>query len=397
MTPSPTGLRELLRELLAAPPNEYENRLEQAYEQATSPVGGCAVVFGTGQLGRFVLPGLRDAGIEPVAYCDNNPAVWGTSVDGVPVLSPAEAVAGYRDGAFFLTAIYNASKARLQLESMGCTPIVSYPLFFQKHRRHLNDERLDSPSRVLGQAADMEPAYQLLADDESRVEFLAQIRWRCLLDSGRLPPAHVAEEAPFPPDLVRLRDDEVYVDCGAFDGDSVRAYLARVGDRFARIYAFEPDRTNLAKMAESVAALPAALRTRITLVPCALGREDGVVHFQAEGSAGSRVTVDVGTIEVQRRSLDSYFGDEIHPTFIKMDIEGAEVDAIPGGAETIACSRPVMAVCAYHRPSDLWKLPVLLKEAYPGYMVFLRRYAEDCWETIYYAIPPGRLPFAGGQ
>jgi hypothetical protein len=74
-----------------------------------------------------------------------------------------------------------------------------------------------------------------------------------------------------------------------------------------------------------------------------------------------------------------------------MDIEGAELDAIPGAARIAAECRPIMAVCAYHHCSDLWTLPGLLKAANPTYHVFLRRYAEECWETVYYAIPPERL------
>jgi FkbM family methyltransferase len=395
--PSPAGLQELLAELQSITPTEMERRLDREYQAATSGAGGRAVIFGAGQLGRFVLPGLRRTGIEPLAFCDNNPGVWGTLIDSVPVLSPADAVSRYGDRAFFLTAIYNAAKVRQQLQRMGCTRIVSYPLFFHKHGRHWTDERLDLPSRVLDQAADMQRAYPLLADDESRIEFLAQIRWRCLLDDAELPGPHPAEEAPFPSDLVRLLDNEVYVDCGAFDGDSVRHYLARVGSRFAGIYAFEPDAANLVRMTETIARLAPATRDRIRLAPYALSREDGFARFEAEGSAGSRVISSPGSVEVPCRSLDSYFGEDIAPTFIKMDIEGAEIDAIPGAAKTIARCRPVMAVCAYHRPSDLWQIPILLHQAWSGYRIFLRRYAEDCWETMYYAIPPERLAETGGQ
>ena len=74
-----------------------------------------------------------------------------------------------------------------------------------------------------------------------------------------------------------------------------------------------------------------------------------------------------------------------------MDIEGSEFDAIMGAGKVIERCRPVMAVCAYHKCDHLWIIPKLLKAANPDYRIFLRRYAEDCWETVYYAVPPERL------
>jgi hypothetical protein len=75
-----------------------------------------------------------------------------------------------------------------------------------------------------------------------------------------------------------------------------------------------------------------------------------------------------------------------------MDIEGAEPRAILGAAATIRASQPILAICAYHKCEHLWTLPILIKNALPEYEIFLRRYAEECWETVYYAIPPERLP-----
>jgi hypothetical protein len=95
--------------------------------------------------------------------------------------------------------------------------------------------------------------------------------------------------------------------------------------------------------------------------------------------------------EVDCRSLDSVFADTVCPTLIKMDIEGAELDAITGAGKTIVRCRPIVAACAYHKCDHLWVIPKLLKAANPDYQIFLRRYAEDCWETVYYAVPPERL------
>jgi hypothetical protein len=74
-----------------------------------------------------------------------------------------------------------------------------------------------------------------------------------------------------------------------------------------------------------------------------------------------------------------------------MDIEGAEPGALSGAFDTIRQARPILAVCAYHKNEHLWTLPAIIHAALADYRISLRRYAEECWETVYYAIPPERV------
>jgi hypothetical protein len=79
-----------------------------------------------------------------------------------------------------------------------------------------------------------------------------------------------------------------------------------------------------------------------------------------------------------------------HPTYIKFDIEGAEHDALLGATATLQSDMPVLAVSAYHKPEDLWDLPLLIRAIRPDYRMYLRRYSDERWETVLYAVPPGR-------
>lgn len=391
----PDQFDSLLSKLLSETHDQTAQRMEDAWELATFPAFGRIVIFGAGQLGRFLLPALRSAGVEPVAFCDNNSCLWGSEIEGMPVLSPAQSAERYGGSAIFVVGIYNGSPVCRQLRDLGCKHIVRYPLLFWKYSRFIRDERLAKPDCMLKHAEEMRHAYDLLSDEESRQEFRAQIRWRCLLDYDCLPEPRPHEEMYFAPDLIRLSPKEVFVDCGAFDGDSIRAYLTRAGDAFRQIYAFEPDETNLKKLQSHISTLPPAIASRISVLPYAIGRQNGISLFNAEGSVGSKVMDSGGTTQIECRTLDSVFGDDVTPTFIKMDIEGAEIDAIPGAQKTIARCSPVVAACTYHRPEHLWVLPMLLKAANPQYRIYLRRYAEECWETVYYAVPPERLPRIG--
>src|SRR5262249_2595507 len=149
--------------------------------------------------------------------------------------------------------------------------------------------RLDLPQHIAERAAEIPGAYELLGDEKSRLEFVTQIYWRFRMDYSRLPPHDPPADMYFPRDLFSLSPDEVFVDCGAFDGDSLRSFSDRVNGRFRRIYAFEPDADNRAALSRHVAALPADAAAKIAILPYALGRTDGTVRFSANGAVNSKV------------------------------------------------------------------------------------------------------------
>jgi FkbM family methyltransferase len=349
------------------------------------------VIFGCGQLGTFALDGATRAGLKVLAFADNNEANRGRRIAGIEVMSPQEAVDRYNDEAFFVVAVYNGTVPRKQLAELNCKRIVPYPLFFWRFSQHMPfEDRLELPDRVIEDPNAIRAGYALLSDARSRVEFAAQIQWRSSLDYDCLPKADPPAEMYYAADLVFLKDREVLADCGAFDGDSIRMFLESTHGRFRHIYAIEPDTKNLAALDKYLASLASDVAQRISVLPFGLSDRDEVVSFDASGTVGSRVVTGTGSDSIQCRRLDDIL-DDPQPTLIKMDIEGAEPRAIIGAAATIRASRPILAICAYHKCEHLWTLPVLIKNALPEYEIFLRRYAEECWETVYYAIPPERL------
>lgn len=221
---------------------------------------------------------------------------------------------------------------------------------------------------------------------------MAQLQWRMTLHPSALPPASPGKEIYFPPDLVGHDSQEVLADCGAFDGDGLRDYVKRWGADFSRYIAVEPDPQNSARLRDYVENLPEPVRSKCAVKPFAVGERRGALRFEATGTAASTLTAD-GSIEVEVRPLLELL--DRPPTYIKMDVEGAEAAAVRGAAELIRTATPVLAVCAYHRPQDLWEIPALIHSISPQHRLFLRRYAEDCWELVCYAIPEERL--IGGE
>jgi FkbM family methyltransferase len=379
-----------LDDLFAEDPAEATRRLGALFDRAAGDAKDRIVLCGAGTLGRRTLRALRSVGCEPLAMVDNKPQLWRTEVEGLGVLPPQEAVARYGGSAVFVVTIFNHAAVRRQLAEMGCPLVVSFPSLFWKHGgAFLPYYSLGGLERVFAEREAIAAALDLWDDELSRDYYLSQLRWRMKLDSDDLPPPCPAQDVYFPDDLLRPRDDEAFVDCGAFDGDSVRAFIARRDGRFREIVAMEPDPRNFARLTDFVQGCDAATRRRIVLLRLAAASYNGRLPFEAQGDVSSSAAA-VGSPTVPCARLDDLLAGR-SPTFIKMDVEGAEIDALEGARGIVAAHRPVLAVCAYHEPSDLWRIPRAIKALDGGYRLFLRRYAEDCWEIVCYAVPQERL------
>jgi len=379
-------MRRELDALLAQDPSAIAQRLKCEYDRLAGRDPEAIVLCGAGVAGKAALRGLRAAGLEPRAFADNNSARWGQSVEGVPVFPPADAAKRFGKEAVFVVTIYNGSAVKSQMLHLGCRTVVPFaPLFFKYAEFFLPHLNLDLPFAIFRHADRVERAFELWSDDDSRAEYLAQLKYFTSLDSAVTANKRSAEETYFPPELVQVHSDEVFVDCGAYDGDTLRDFVRRCEGRFRRFIAIEPDPASYSRLTEMARGIDGEVET----YPFALGSEPGVVQFEASGTLGSRMGA-AGEIPVRRETLDTILAD-CRPTFIKMDIEGAEIDALHGARRTIERASAVLAVCLYHRLDDLWNAAIAIDElSKSGYRLHLRRHAEDSWETICYAIPPQR-------
>ena len=69
-----------------------------------------------------------------------------------------------------------------------------------------------------------------------------------------------------------------------------------------------------------------------------------------------------------------------------MDIEGAEYNTIMGAKETIIKHKTRMAISLYHKPSDIYEIPILLMKLRDDYKFYIRHYTNCMWEMVLYAI-----------
>jgi FkbM family methyltransferase len=331
-----------------------------------------------------MLRALRAAGVEPLAFADNNPCLWRTTVDGVRVVPPSDAVLDFGDAATFVVSVYTRRPFLAQLRELGVRPASAQAVLFHLQGSFIPHASIDWPENTLSQAEAVIGGCDLWADDVSREEYVRQIRWRLVLED-QIPDQSTPVDTYFPGDLVTFGPDDHWVDCGAFDGDTVRAIIERSGGRFRQITAIEPDTDNFRRLKGLIQAQPEEYRSKIIAHRVAAGDRHGIARFSATATAGSAFSPE-GTVEVECVRLDDLLAGT-RPTFIKMDVEGAEPKALQGASSIIRTARPVMAVCLYHSQSHLWQLPSLIKSFDPDYRLFLRRHSDDCWETVCYALP----------
>ena len=382
-------LEIILRKIEAEPLDAVLGRERTTFDDLARPLGDRLLLFGAGPLGKAVLTGLRKTGVEPLAFADNNRNLWGQQVMGLTVLSPAEAVELHGRTACFVVTIYQGSAVRRQLASLGCQRVVAFsPLLWKYAGAFIPQCGLELPHRLREEFDNIRRCHALLGDELSRRELREQLLWRNWLDFSALSPPFDASDTYFPMDLLSPLHDEVFVDCGSFDGDSIRSFNDHWGGEFRHAFAFEPDPANRGALMSNMRAMDVA--DRVAVMPYAVGDVNGQVSFVFNSSASSHVTTQDAESMIECRRLDDIDWPVV-PTYIKMDIESAEPMALAGGRELLRHHQPVLAVCTYHRSEHLWQIPDLIRSISSDYHVFLRRYAEESWEGVCYAIPGSRL------
>lgn len=385
-------LKDELELLLAETVEGARKRESTAFDEAADPDSDL-VLFGAGNLGRRSLTGLRKIGIETRCFVDNNSSRWGQNLDGLPLIGAKQATRVYGPAATFVVSIWGAlgndrmSTRIEQLRLLGCQSVTTFvPIYWKFPELFLPPRTIDLPHHVHLEADRIRDAFGLLADDPSRHEFLAQLKFRVRGDFAALP-SPVEGPIYFLKELFHIGKSETLVDCGAFDRDTLDLFLEITASSFDRIIAFEPDPDNFANLWNRVNTLPIEIRNQITLHQAATGavRE----RVKMEVGSGPASHLGSGECEVQCHTLD-FVLFEVPVTFIKMDIEGSELSTLAGARDSIRRDSPILAISAYHRQSDLWNIPLLIHEINPGYSFYLRPHMLEGWDLVCYAVPKDR-------
>jgi len=313
---------------------------------------------------------------DPLFWCDNAAHKQGTEMDGIPVQSSEKV--------FELSRVCYL-KGRPLAIVIGATGINLLQIVSQLEQQAVRAKicsavQLDAAHYFTEHRRDIGEISTMFADEKSRQLY------RRLIDNmmcGRPVDFSLAEtDQYFSNDVIpSLDDDEVLVDAGVCGGEEIDKALA-MNPRI-RVHAFEPDAQSCGLLREKYSDCP-----QVVLYPYALWNEEAQLMFSGNQATPSASRLETGADAqgdvIRAMPLDAVLTEP--PTLIKMDIEGAEYNALLGAEQMIREHHPKLAVCVYHSIEDYIRIPLLIRSFYSGYRFYFRHHSVTSGESVLYAL-----------
>ncbi len=290
----------------------------------------------------------------------------------------------------FISVLQHSKKIEEELCSLGFKEIVSFqnsvllnPKIFKLLAKKNYLWLVDDKKQMISDKID--EVREILCDKKSKEVLDNFVNFRKELN----PEFYVKpkDKEYFPSDIKLFKKNEKLniLDCGAYIGDSLEDFILNFKN-VNNIISFEPDANNIELLSNNVNLLKDKFPSCNFLVyPCGVYSENKVLKFNNMIASSSSYIDEESLIEVPVVSLDkTVIGMKIN--YIKMDIEGAEKDAILGAKNIIKKYKPTLAICLYHKPEDLWELPLLIKKIEPSYDMYIRVHEDMFLSTVLYCI-----------
>ena len=188
----------------------------------------------------------------------------------------------------------------------------------------------------------------------------------------------------FPEGIIKLSPNEVFIDGGGYIGDTTLNFIKKANNQYKKIHIFEAMKDNYETSLQIFKNLNID-QNKVIIHNVGLFSYEKEAYFNI-GDSSSRITKN-GEALVKLVSLDNYLSEselkEI--SYIKLDIEGCEMDALEGMRKTISKFKPKLAICIYHKPKDIYEIPLFIKQLNPEYKLYIRQH-HPIHETVCYAI-----------
>jgi FkbM family methyltransferase len=349
------------------------------------------VIYGFGDLGRKMLSGMRKIGIEPLGIIDAGMAVKTELIENIPCVSIEEGAKRWGDNAIFVIAIFNQSGERefkaikKTLEAQNVKHIAYFLSYFWKYAStFLPYYSISLPSQAFAQVEQIKKAFDLLEDNRSREDFAFFIESVTSPFPERTLPAVSKEHTYFPKDIICLSYDEVFIDCGAFQGDNLKKLHSLTRGRCKAYIGVEPDPTNYAKLQRCIDEFRISFDGELNAQACGVGSHRHTVRFNSQGTISSSIA-EIGRNTILINSLDDIVGSYV-PTYIKMDVEGFELESLEGAENLLRKYCPKLAICIYHVQDHIWSVPLSIRSISSKYKIYLRRHREFLDDVVVYAV-----------
>jgi FkbM family methyltransferase len=338
---------------------------------------GC-VIWGTGRTGKHAGEICKKFNIPILSYCDSFEHKSGESFEGFPLIS---------GNCFF----NNYSKSTIILIACSSIYEIDKKLIEKNYNRFMSFVEMQLLNSFSGfedgyrevllrhHEASIENIYDLLSDDKSKKTIENLLKYRMTLDLRFVSDIYCPNQY-FDNDIISSFEGDAFIDCGAFTGDTLLRFHDSQNCSCNTYYALEPSDENFDRLLNVIDTHDIQYAR-----PLKLGdwRNRDELCFIKTGMGSDRLS-ETGNYRIQVNSIDNIAQNQ-QVDFIKMDIEGAEKEALLGAAQTIKKHRPVLAVSVYHKFRDFWELPLLIKEIQPAYKFYFRHHSRYVDDTICYA------------
>tara|TARA_B100001287_G_scaffold253338_1_gene235976 strand:- start:1945 stop:3033 length:1089 start_codon:yes stop_codon:yes gene_type:complete len=333
-------------------------------------------IFGHGSFAKDCFKAFKEEGINPKGFIVSNKC----NDDSKDVFSIDEIDAS--DSIVYL-GVFNREHPYQNiinsLKKKGCEKLLMPWDMYGLFKTHLGFRYwLEDPKFYIENSENIYNGMKLLNDKESKLIFENIIRFRSgLLNEYSL---YKSEELQYFNKFTSNNNKEnfVFVDGGAFDGDSYFECIKN--QNISEAFLFEPDPNNFKLLLENLSSTNA----KPFLIPLGLSDCYDTFTFSSSGEAGH---IDSGgDLNVSTCSIDEFFGDK-KVDFIKLDIEGNEKNALIGAKNVICKNSPIICLSAYHRPEDIWELANVINSISKNYSFYLRQHYYNSFDVVLYAVP----------
>lgn len=338
--------------------------MEERFMRIESLIKNGVYLFGAGANGEWVHDYCKRSGINVIAFIDSDKQKQNTLIDGKNCISYEDYLKNNSERVVFITAKH----AFRQIYEKYCDNPLIMPFdtwFCIKNEENYKKIRFED-----------EKSYKTL---EGILNYLLTGEKRFLWSVSEN--GQYFSVSPFFGGL-----NEVFVDLGAYTGDSIERFIYSVMGDFKKVYVFEPGSSQLNalnKRMDRLAQEWAIDKSRIIEERLCIGSKKCMVPFSFDGFEIVNRVTDYSETIVEMTTLDNYFENK-DVTFIKTDIEGSDYDAIVGGENLIRRCRPKIAISIYHKPDDILRTVHLLDSWCLGYKYKLRHHANVCTDTVLY-------------
>lgn len=335
-------------------------------------------IWGSGEIASLTEEALKNIGIKINGFVID----YGTPIDTC-VYQKSDVIKRYKDFILirgFLQSFF-MSDDEIIAQWPGCKKVYTVPDIYEPSIvEPLNEDFYQNSKK------NFDRVKTSLADDFSKESLTAYLEAKITGRNEMLIPNVIKTQYFFEPSPWNYSSTDILIDGGAYTGDSLMDFVKLRKNNYQKIIACEPDKSNFEKLKKTVRE---KYIENVNALNIGLLNKRTILKFSSSGTMESFLS-DAGNIEIQVDAIDNFTSDELI-SIIKMDIEGAEIEALKGAEKTIKNCRPILMISAYHKKDDLFNIFDYINAIVKDYSFFFRCHKPLAIDAVLYAVPYERL------